>query len=69
MSDDFQLPPLSPLELNRLARLDECVRLSGVSEETLRRYHADKIIQISPRRDGMRVGHALMIGAKVKSSA
>ena len=63
MSDDDQLPALSALELNRIARMPECERLSGVSEESLRRHHGDKIVHVTPRCDGMRVGHALMIGA------
>jgi hypothetical protein len=70
MSDDtpFQLPQLSPLELNRIARMPECERLSGISEETLERHHPDKIVHLSPRCKGMRVGDALMLGAQKKSS-
>jgi hypothetical protein len=59
MSDDLPLP--SPVELQRIAPLGEAARLSGLSTDTLRRRHADKIIHLSPRRDGMRVGHALML--------
>jgi hypothetical protein len=50
-----------PLEWLRIARLDECERLSGVSEDPLRREHGDKIIRISPHCSGMRVGHALLM--------
>jgi hypothetical protein len=57
------LPPLSPLELWRIAKMPEAERLSSASEDTLRREHPDKIVKVSKRRDGMRVGHALMIGA------
>ena len=35
--------------------------LAGVSEDTLRRRRPDKIIQLSPRRQGMRVKDALMM--------
>ncbi len=63
MSDN-ELPLLSPLELNRIVSLDEASRLSSVSKDTLREHFRDKIVHVSPRRDGMRVGHALMIGAK-----
>ena len=58
------LPPVSPLELHRIADLDEAARLAGgISKDTLRRRHSDKIIRISPRRVGMRVGDALALRA------
>jgi hypothetical protein len=52
---------LSALELARIVPLAEAARLRGVSEETIRRNDPDKIIQLSPRRQGMRVGDALGI--------
>ena len=61
---DPDLPPLAPLELWRIASMPEAEHLSSASEDTLRREHPDKIIKISKRRDGMRVGHALMIGRR-----
>jgi hypothetical protein len=57
------LPPLTPLELLRVARLPEAARLTGISEDGLRRYHADKIIHLSPRAVGMRIYDVLAIGA------
>jgi hypothetical protein len=63
--DDLPLP--SPVELNRIVPMDEAAKLSSLSEDTLRREHGDKIVHLSPRRDGMRVGHALML--KPKKSA
>jgi hypothetical protein len=49
MADDSnQIPPLSPLELHRIARMEEASHLSGVSEDTLRRHHSDKIVHMSP---------------------
>ena len=53
---------LSPLELMRIAPPEECERLSGnVSWETLKKEYADKVVRISQRRSGMRVGDALHI--------
>ncbi len=49
------------LELQRIAPLSEAAELSGVSEDSLKRNHRDKIIQLGPRRLGMRVKHALML--------
>jgi hypothetical protein len=56
---------LPPLELLRVARLDEAARLAGMSQRTLRRNHSHLILRISPRRRGMRVGDALMLGQAV----
>lgn len=61
------LPPLTPLELLRVARLPEVTRLTGISEDGLRRHHADKIVHLSPRAVGMRVVDALMIGVVVRT--
>jgi hypothetical protein len=49
------------LELHRIVDLREAVRLSGMSLDTLKRRHADKIIELSPRRRGMRVCDALQL--------
>ena len=60
-SDDLEL---SPLDRERIVSISQAARLRGVSEDTLRRHYRDKIIQLSPRRQGMRVRDAL-----AKSSA
>jgi hypothetical protein len=52
---------LSRLELERIAPMDEAAHLSGLSEDSLRRNHRDKIIVLGPRRLGMRVKHCLML--------
>jgi hypothetical protein len=49
------------LELNRIAGLAECERLSGLSRDTLVRRYPDKILKLSPRRLGMRVKDALLL--------
>jgi hypothetical protein len=54
---------LSALELARIASLSEASHLSGLSEDTLRREHADKLLKLSQRRTGMRVRDALMLTA------
>jgi hypothetical protein len=50
-----------PVELLRIAQPEEAERLSSTSWDTLLRNHPDKIIHLSKRRVGMRVGHALML--------
>jgi hypothetical protein len=55
------LKMLPPLELLRIAEMPEASRLAGVSGDTLKREHADKIVKVSRRREGMRVAHALML--------
>ena len=59
---DRLLKMLPPLELLRIAPMPEAERLSSASAETLEREHPDKIVNISRRRKGMRVAHALMLG-------
>jgi hypothetical protein len=63
-TDQLELPPLSPLELWRIAPLPEAAHLAGMSVDTLERYHGDKIIRLSQRLKGMRVGDALRIPVK-----
>jgi hypothetical protein len=55
------LTMLPPLELLRIAEMPEAARLAGVSQDTLKREHSDKIVNVSRRREGMRVAHALML--------
>jgi hypothetical protein len=67
-TSEQELPELTALELNRIVRMSEAERLSGLSEDSLRRNHSDKIIQLGPRAIGMRVGHALQLMSKVASA-
>jgi hypothetical protein len=60
-SNDDELPNPTPVELNRIVSLAEASRLSSLSVDTLRDQFAEKIVQLSPKRAGMRVGHALML--------
>jgi hypothetical protein len=61
MSKVLQTIGLTALELARIAPLSEAAELSGLSEDTLRRRFADKIISLSPKRRGMRVRDALLL--------
>jgi hypothetical protein len=58
MSEDTTL---SKLERERIATLSEAAKLRGVSEDSLKRNDRDKILQLGPRRLGMRIKHALML--------
>ena len=57
------LDPIQPTgtELYRVVDLKEASRLSGLSVDSIKRHHSDKIIDLSPRRRGMRVRDALML--------
>ncbi len=50
-----------PVELLRIAPPEEAEQLSSLSWDTIKRNHADKVVHLSRRRVGMRVGHALLI--------
>jgi hypothetical protein len=56
-----ELPNPTPIELNRIVSLAEASRLSSLSVDTLRDKFPEKIVRLSPKRAGMRVGHALML--------
>ena len=62
LTADSDLPNW-PVEWLRIVSLDEAERLSGVSGDTLRRRYPDKIVRISERRIGIRVGDALMLSS------
>jgi hypothetical protein len=55
------LDPPDWVELQRVVDLKEASRLSGLSIDTIKRRHASKIIELSPRRRGMRLGDALSL--------
>jgi hypothetical protein len=59
-----ELPPLSALELHRIARPKEAERLSGRHWDTLERNHPDLILKMGRRAKGMRVGHALQLNKR-----
>jgi hypothetical protein len=50
-----------PVELLRIVKPEEAERLSSLSWDTITREHSDKIVHLSDRRVGMRVGHCLML--------
>jgi hypothetical protein len=51
-----------PIEMLRIASPGEAEKLSSADWDTLKRNHSDKVVKISKRREGMRVGHALILG-------
>jgi hypothetical protein len=50
------------LELERIVSMQEAQRLSTLSVDTLKRRYPNKIIQLSRRRQGMRLRDALLLG-------
>jgi hypothetical protein len=50
-----------PIEMLKIVEPDEVERLCSLSWDSIRRNHPDKIVHLSKRRVGMRVGHALML--------
>jgi hypothetical protein len=55
------LEDLPLVEKLRIVSLDEAVRLSGLSHDSLKRHHRDKLIKLSPRRLGMRLADCLLL--------
>lgn len=53
--------PPTWLELERVVPLPEVQRITSLSHDSLKRHHSDKIVNLSPRRIGMKLKHALQI--------
>ena len=49
------------LELERIITLQEAEKISSLSSDSWKRHHSDKIIEMSPRRLGVRLRDALML--------
>ena len=60
--DDLRLSP--ELELKKIISLQTAEKISSLSVDSLKRNHSDKILELGPRRRGMRLGDALMLGKK-----
>jgi hypothetical protein len=57
--NDIKLPP--KLELDRIISLQEAEQVSSLSPSSWKRNHADKIVELSPRRLGVRLRDALLL--------
>jgi hypothetical protein len=55
-----ELPP--DVMIRRVISLRQASEIAGVSIDTLKRRHGDKIIKLSVRRSGMRLRDVLAIG-------
>jgi hypothetical protein len=58
------LAGIDPVKLLQIISMPEAERISGLSHDTIKRRHPDKIIKLSPRRNGMRLVDALFLEAK-----
>ena len=54
---------LSSLELERVLTIPEAIKFTSLSEDTLERRFGHLIIQLSPRRRGMKLRSVLAIAA------
>jgi len=57
--DSFKLP--TALELDRIISMRDAEKVSSLSVDSWKRHHADKLVELSPRRLGVRLRDALMI--------
>ena len=55
----YRLPP--ELELERIITLREAHEISGLSPDAWRDHYPDLIIQLSPRRQGIKLKHVLNV--------
>jgi hypothetical protein len=59
-NDDVKLP--SKNELDRIITLQEAEQVSSLSPTSWKRNHRDKLVELSPRRLGIRLRDALRLG-------
>jgi hypothetical protein len=52
------------LEQRRILSRRQTEEVTSLSWDTIERHHPEIIIQLSPRRDGVRLGDALAIGER-----
>jgi hypothetical protein len=53
--------PEPPENLNKIVSLKEAAQRSSLSLDSLRRFHRDKFVRLSPRRIGMRLRDVLAL--------
>jgi len=63
---DYYTLPIR-LELDRIISLQEAEQVSSLSPSSWKRNHPDKIVELSPRRLGVRLRDALMLAKKSTS--
>ena len=56
---DFKLSP--ELKLQQIVSLQAAKKLSSLSPDSWKRNHPDKVVELSPRRYGIRLRDALML--------
>jgi hypothetical protein len=54
--------PPSWLELERVLPLSAVTEITSLSHDSLIRHHKEKIVELSPRRRGMKLRNVLAIG-------
>jgi hypothetical protein len=59
--EDFGERPPSWLELESVKRMTIVERITSLSGDNLRRNYPQYVVKLSPRRDGMKLKHALAI--------
>ena len=59
VDEDFKLP--TKHELDRIISLQEAEQVSSLSPSSWKRNHPDKIVELSPRRLGVRLRDALLL--------
>jgi hypothetical protein len=59
--EDFGERPPSWLELESVKKMPVVEEITSLSADNLRRNYAEYVVKLSPRRDGMKLKHALAI--------
>ena len=59
--DQFGERPPSWIELESVQKMSVVEEITSLSGDNLRRNYSDYVVKLSPRRDGMKLKHALAI--------
>jgi hypothetical protein len=63
-----RVPVSHETEMRRIVGLAQAAELTGLSIDTIKRRYREKIITLSPRRRGMRLGDVLAIGEPIEAA-
>jgi hypothetical protein len=58
------LPEIDPVQLHKIISIPEVEELTNLSRDALEKHYRHLFIRLSPKRVGMRLGHALSISSE-----
>jgi hypothetical protein len=63
------LPEIDPVQLHKIISIPEVEELTNLSRDALEKHYRHLFVHLTPKRVGMRLGHALQISAAQSTAA